>query len=176
MISITGRRPHTALPKAAPARASSEIGVSNTRSGPKRSNSSGVVANTPPAAATSSPKKITRSSRSSSSASASRIATLNSSSATGELPRLGVGRRERRRQSVLLELLDLRLDRRLDLLELARIHVLLESGAGADQRVALLPLVELAGLAVLAGVAARVAHEAVRQSLDEARTLARPRA
>ena len=34
MISITGRRPHTALPNAAPASASSEIGVSNTRLGP----------------------------------------------------------------------------------------------------------------------------------------------
>ena len=34
MISITGRRPVTAEPKAAPASASSEIGVSKTRSGP----------------------------------------------------------------------------------------------------------------------------------------------
>ena len=34
MISITGRRPVTALPNAAPASASSEIGVSNTRSSP----------------------------------------------------------------------------------------------------------------------------------------------
>ena len=34
MISITGRRPVTAEPNAAPARASSEIGVSNTRFSP----------------------------------------------------------------------------------------------------------------------------------------------
>ena len=34
MISTTGRRPFTADPNAAPASASSEIGVSKTRSGP----------------------------------------------------------------------------------------------------------------------------------------------
>jgi hypothetical protein len=34
MISTTGRRPVTAEPNAAPANASSEIGVSNTRSAP----------------------------------------------------------------------------------------------------------------------------------------------
>ena len=34
MISMTGRRPCTADPNAAPASASSEMGVSNTRSGP----------------------------------------------------------------------------------------------------------------------------------------------
>ncbi len=37
MISITGRSPVTAAPNAAPASASSEIGVSNTRCSPKRS-------------------------------------------------------------------------------------------------------------------------------------------
>ena len=37
MISMTGRRPVTAAPNAAPASASSEIGVSKTRSAPKRS-------------------------------------------------------------------------------------------------------------------------------------------
>ena len=79
MISKTGRRPVTAAPNAAPARASSEIGVSKTRSSPKRSCSSGVAMKTPPAAATSSPKKITDSSRAISSASASRIAARNSS-------------------------------------------------------------------------------------------------
>src|SRR5690242_14195171 len=176
MISITGRRPHTALPNAAPARASSEIGVSKTRSGPKRSKSSGLVTNTPPAAATSSPKKITRSSRSSSSARASRTATRNSISATGELPCGGIGRGIRRGQCVLAQLLDLRLDRRLELLELARVHVLGEQRPRANPRGALLPLVELAGLAVLARVAARVADEAVGQGLDEAGTLAGTRA
>ena len=37
MISITGRMPLTAVPKAAPVSASSEIGVSKTRSTPMRS-------------------------------------------------------------------------------------------------------------------------------------------
>src|SRR5438067_950367 len=166
MISITGRRPHTALPNAAPASASSEIGVSNTRSGPKRSASPGVVANTPPAAATSSPKKITRSSCSSSSASASRIASLNSSSAILELARVGIGRGERRGQSVLNELLDFGLHRRLH-----RFGAV-DRVAQSLQRVALAPLVQLAGLAVAAGVAARMADEAVRQRLDEARAIA----
>ncbi len=78
MISTTGRRPEIAAPKAAPARASSEIGVSNTRSRPYFSYSPGVTANTPPAMATSSPKKITRSSAASSSSSASRTAVRKS--------------------------------------------------------------------------------------------------
>ena len=80
MISITGRSPVTAAPNAAPAIASSEIGVSKTRSGPCFSCSPGVVMNTPPGAATSSPKKTTAGSRSISSSSASRIAVRNSSS------------------------------------------------------------------------------------------------
>ena len=42
MISKTGRSPVTAAPNAAPASASSEIGVSITRSAPKRSSSPGV--------------------------------------------------------------------------------------------------------------------------------------
>ena len=79
MISTIGRSPVTAAPKAAPASASSEIGVSNTRSEPKRSCRSGVALNTPPATATSSPKNTTEASRSISSAIASRIATRNSS-------------------------------------------------------------------------------------------------
>ncbi len=78
MISSTGRLPVTAAPKAAPVIASSEIGVSNTRSGPYFSWRPGVAANTPPATATSSPKKMTVSSRASSSSSASRMASLNS--------------------------------------------------------------------------------------------------
>jgi hypothetical protein len=82
MISITGRRPHTAAPNAAPVMASSEIGVSKTRSSPCAACSPGVAANTPPGLATSSPKKTTRSSRASSSSSASRIARRNSSSLT----------------------------------------------------------------------------------------------
>ena len=74
MISTTGRRPATALPNAAPGSASSEIGVSKTRSVPCFSTRPGVTANTPPATATSSPKKTTRSSRASSSSSAWQIA------------------------------------------------------------------------------------------------------
>jgi hypothetical protein len=79
MISMTGRSPVTAAPNAAPAIASSEIGVSNTRSWPCFSCSPGVVMNTPPASATSSPKKMTFGSRSISSSSASRMALRNSS-------------------------------------------------------------------------------------------------
>ena len=78
MISTTGRRPVTALPKAAPASASSEIGVSNTRSGPNSSTRPGVALKTPPAAAMSSPKSTTRSSRRISAASASRTAVRRS--------------------------------------------------------------------------------------------------
>ena len=78
MISTTGRSPVTAEPKAAPARASSEIGVSKTRSGPCFSSRPPVTANTPPAAATSSPKKTTRSSAASASSSPSRTAVLKS--------------------------------------------------------------------------------------------------
>src|SRR6185369_4746303 len=78
MISITGRLPDTALPKAAPISASSEIGVSNTRASPYFSASPGVVTKTPPATAMSSPKRITLSSRASSSSRASRTAVRNS--------------------------------------------------------------------------------------------------
>jgi hypothetical protein len=81
MISITGRRPLTADPKAAPARASSEMGVSKTRSEPYFSWRPGVTAKTPPAAAMSSPKKITRSSAASASSRASRTAVRKSISA-----------------------------------------------------------------------------------------------
>jgi len=63
MISMTGRSPVTALPKAAPASASSEIGVSKTRSSPNSSARPGVALKTPPAAAMSSPNSTTRSSR-----------------------------------------------------------------------------------------------------------------
>jgi hypothetical protein len=80
MISMTGRSPVTAAPNAAPAMASSEIGVSNTRSFPCLSCSPGVVMNTPPARATSSPKKTTEGSRSISSSRAQGIAVRNSSS------------------------------------------------------------------------------------------------
>ena len=78
MISITGRSPEIAAPNAAPVSASSEIGVSKTRSRPYFSYSPGVTANTPPASATSSPKKMTRSSAASSSSSASRRAVRKS--------------------------------------------------------------------------------------------------
>ena len=52
----------TAEPNAAPASASSEMGVSKTRSAPYFSRRPGVTAKTPPASATSSPKPTTRSS------------------------------------------------------------------------------------------------------------------
>ena len=64
MISTMGRSPVIAAPIAAPTMASSEIGVSRTRSGPNRSRSPTVVLKTPPAAATSSPMKYTVGSRS----------------------------------------------------------------------------------------------------------------
>ena len=57
MISAIGRSPVIAAPIAAPMIACSEIGVSRTRSGPKRSNNPTVALNTPPAAPTSSPMK-----------------------------------------------------------------------------------------------------------------------
>ena len=60
MISATGRMPVIAAPIAAPRIACSEIGVSQTRSGPNSSNSPAVVLNTPPAAPMSSPRHTTR--------------------------------------------------------------------------------------------------------------------
>ena len=57
MISTMGRSPVMAPPMATPMMASSEMGVSRTRSGPNRSNRPVVALNTPPAAATSSPMK-----------------------------------------------------------------------------------------------------------------------
>ena len=74
--------PLIAAPNAAPVIASSEIGVSNTRSAPYFSNSPVVTAKTPPASATSSPKMITLGSAASSSSRASRSAVRNS---TGSL-------------------------------------------------------------------------------------------
>ena len=64
MISAIGRSPVIAAPIAAPAIASSEIGVSRTRSGPNRSNNPTVALNAPPASATSSPRRKTNGSRS----------------------------------------------------------------------------------------------------------------
>ncbi|GBE23943.1 hypothetical protein BMS3Bbin02_00208 [bacterium BMS3Bbin02] len=59
MISATGRRPAAAAPTAAPAIASSEIGVLRTRSGPNSSSKPTDVLKTPPASATSSPNVTT---------------------------------------------------------------------------------------------------------------------
>ena len=73
-ISAMGRMPISAAPEAAPTMAISEIGVSMTRSGPKRSISPALVLNAPPYAPTSSPIRKTRSSRAISSAMAWLIA------------------------------------------------------------------------------------------------------
>src|SRR5215472_3015585 len=54
-ISETGRKPCAASPTDRPAMTFSASGVSNTRSGPKRSRSPSVARNTPPSAPTSSP-------------------------------------------------------------------------------------------------------------------------
>jgi hypothetical protein len=69
MISTTGRRPVTAMPRATPRKPFSQIGVLITRPG----NASGrpaFVLKTPPAAPTSSPMKYTLESAASASASA----------------------------------------------------------------------------------------------------------
>ncbi len=63
-ISAMGRIPINAAPEAAPMMAISEIGVSITRSGPKRSMRPALVLKAPPYAPTSSPMRKTRSSRS----------------------------------------------------------------------------------------------------------------
>jgi hypothetical protein len=47
-ISATGRRPAIAIPTAAPTKPSSEIGVSRTRSPPKRAKRSPETPNAPP--------------------------------------------------------------------------------------------------------------------------------
>src|SRR4051812_40601743 len=176
MTSITGRSPPTALPKAAPAMASSEIGVSNTRSGPCFSCRPPVTANTPPGAATSSPKKITASSRASSSSRASQIASRKSSSATLELRR-GLGLREGRVRRRLHDCRHLGVHGLVQLVERAGGHpvAVAEPPPGDDKWVALAPLVELAGAALPAGVAARGAAEPVRERFDELRPPPRTR-
>ena len=70
MISTTGLSPLIAAPTAAPTIAASEIGVSRTRSAPKRSSRPRVTPKGPPGAATSSPKSTTLSSAAIASASA----------------------------------------------------------------------------------------------------------
>src|SRR5579884_1683934 len=72
--STIGRSPSAAAPYAAPMKAVSEIGVSMTRSGPKRSSKPCVAPKIPPYTPTSSPMTKTRSSRSISCAIASAIA------------------------------------------------------------------------------------------------------
>src|SRR5256886_7946716 len=176
MISKTGRLPQTALPNAAPARASSEIGVSRTRSG-YFSHSRGVTAKTPPAFATSSPKKMTDSSRASSSSSASRMARRNSISAILELPRRCIGLRERRGQSLLTNPIQLRahvLDNALDL-RLGDAMLLDQPAATNRERVFQAPTVQLTLRPVLARVAAGMANKAIGQRLDEARAIATAR-
>jgi hypothetical protein len=64
MISTTGRPPRSEAPTPAPTIASSEMGVSQMRSGPKRSKSPFVTPKTPPDSPMSSPIRKTFSSRS----------------------------------------------------------------------------------------------------------------
>ena len=73
-ISSTGRMPVSAAPTAAPASPSSLIGVSITRSLPKRCTRSPDTPKAPPYTPTSSPKRNTRGSASIACASPSRIA------------------------------------------------------------------------------------------------------
>src|SRR5215467_12946481 len=80
MISTMGRMPVIAAPTAMPVNPASEIGVSNTRSGPNSSTRPARTLNTVPASAMSSPHMNTRGSRRISSAIASRTASLNVSS------------------------------------------------------------------------------------------------
>ena len=179
MISITGRRPQTALPKAAPVSASSEIGVSKTRSGPKRSASPPVVANTPPGggdvlaeedhALVARQLLVERV--------ADRVAELAAQASLNSrcAERSGVGKGAASARAIICSI-----SASTDGVhappapesskrsEIAR--------ARDDQRVAQLPRVELAGLAVAARVAARVADEAVGQRLDEAPARAPARA
>ena len=63
-ISHTGRRPMCAAPAAAPTKPVSLIGVSITRSAPKRSSSPSVTLNAPPYFPMSSPRQKTDGSRS----------------------------------------------------------------------------------------------------------------
>src|SRR5260370_18086096 len=81
-----GRIPVMGGPTASPAMVGSEIGVSNTRSGPNSASSPGVILYTPPAAATSSPRTITAPSRRIS----SRIASLIASAKVISRPSVGV--------------------------------------------------------------------------------------
>jgi len=62
IIAATGRKPASAMPIEAPTKPVSEIGVSMTRSGPKKSSSPSVILNDPPAAPMSSPNRMTFSS------------------------------------------------------------------------------------------------------------------
>ena len=152
MTSTIGRRPVTAAPNAAPASASSEMGVSNTRAAPKRSCSPGVTLNTPPGAATSSPKKMTDGSRSSSSAIASRMATRNSSSLTARTrsPRRRSDPGKRRRARAASTDCDPRLDGGVERVEALGGDALARRGAHGDgQRVACLPVLDLSARAIV---------------------------
>src|SRR5688572_8312497 len=162
MISTTGRMPMIPPPNRTPASASSEIGVSTTRSGPKRSTSPSVTLKTPPAVATSSPMTTTAGSAASSSAIASQSAVRNSSMCN--LLRL----RKRCFQRGLEGRGDLALDPLLERGDVLGAHaVLAHQGAAREhQRVALAPVLELPGLAVASRVRARVADEAVGLALE----------
>src|SRR3984893_7975447 len=84
MISTTGRSPVIAAPTPMPVKPGSDIGVSTTRSGPNSSTSPDNTLNGVPASATSSPRTQTRVSRRISSARASRTASANVNSRTGD--------------------------------------------------------------------------------------------
>ena len=84
--------------------------------------------------------------------------------------------RERRGEPALAHPLELRAHLGLDLVEVARVDPLgLELRAEDDDRVPRPPLLELALGAIRAGIASRVADEAVRERLDEHRPVTRAR-
>src|SRR5579871_759995 len=171
-ISATGRIPRMARPTEMPAIAVSAIGMSTTRSGPKRSSRPSVARKTPPRRPMSSPRTRTVGSRSISSRSASRTASRTDSSRIGVLGDGG-------RVCLWLPLAPFRRfggDR----------HRLLVHGVGGGgvetrpqqhERVAPARLLDLVAAAVAAVVVVRgIGQEAVAAGVDQGRSLAGARA
>src|SRR5690242_4484122 len=188
-ISSTGRMPVSAAPTAAPASPSSLMGVSITRSGPKRFRRSPDTPKAPPYTPTSSPNRNTRGSASIACASASRIASAYDSSfvsATGraassigidvsrQLRRIRIGARLREFE----RLVDLTSRCLFNGRELRCFHTALRHQFGFEEPdgIALAPGIDFVLGTVEIAIALRMAAPAIRLALDERWPVAGPRA
>src|ERR1051325_8559018 len=174
-ISAMGRIPISAAPDAAPMMAISEIGVSTTRSGPKRSMIPALVLNAPPYAPTSSPMRNTRSSRAISSSIALRMASMYvvsgiPVSVPGPQPLARIlALRHRRALRLVHRRVEIALDALLDLLELFRLGdpALGQRVLVAHERVLRAPLLDQLGRDIRLVVVLGVALHAERLHLEQ---------